>query len=120
MTTMTKTNVPVKIFLNNETDRIFTMESPLVRGYRDGDQFRLAASAEAELDLTDSEGVDNLLEALFDQGNFQADGVFKDQFTSGGHRSLSVGDVVVIGESAYAVLSWGWKRVALDHDNVSQ
>jgi hypothetical protein len=36
------------------------------------------------------------------------------QYRRDGNRSLSVGDVVVLGEIAYAVATFGWDRITTD------
>lgn len=36
------------------------------------------------------------------------------QYRNDGNRSLSTGDVVVVGEVAYAVASFGWQQITTD------
>jgi hypothetical protein len=55
------------------------------------------------------------LETVFEQLNIGGDMVPAEPWTTAyraaGNRSLSVGDVVVVGDAAFAVASFGWDRV---------
>jgi hypothetical protein len=54
------------------------------------------------------------LELVFDQLNMGADYRWAMQYRADGNRSLSTGDVVVIGETAWAVEDFGWRRITTD------
>jgi hypothetical protein len=58
------------------------------------------------------------LEMIFEQLNVGGVLVpaapWTEMYRATGYRSLSVGDVVVIGETAYAVSSLGWERITTD------
>ena len=111
--------VPVKVFLNVETDEGDVRDSPLSRGYRNGDRVRLVAEDHMQMDFN-GESVMKLLENVFDQGNgYGSHGVIQSAFMAG-TRSLSVGDIVVVGETAYAVCKAGWAPVSMDSASVVQ
>ena len=54
------------------------------------------------------------LEHIFDELNCEPTTTWATGWRHAGHRSLSVGDVVVIGETAWAVASIGWNPVPTD------
>ncbi|QEN17626.1 hypothetical protein ACRDU6_00445 (plasmid) [Mycolicibacterium sp. ELW1] len=54
------------------------------------------------------------LEHIFDELNCEPTASWAVGWRHAGHRSLSVGDVVVIGETAWAVASVGWNPVSAD------
>nr|WP_254183999.1 hypothetical protein [Mycobacterium avium] len=63
--------------------------------------------------------VKGLLELIFEQLNIaDPDQPWAHKYRLAGHRSLRVGDVVVIGETAWACASSGWKLLTAErlHD----
>lgn len=54
------------------------------------------------------------LERIFDELNCEPTTSWAAGWRHAGHRSLSVGDVVVIGETAWAVASIGWNPISGD------
>ena len=96
-------SVTVKVFLNQDFDCF-------LRGYAPGDPLVLAASWEEQ--YRRDPGV--LLEHVFDQLNVDepAEEWARDYRTRR-NRSLSKGDVVVFGETAWSCESVGWKQIAM-------
>lgn len=90
-------------------------------GYRDGDKMLLAAEyyADAALLPRDDESQPNaILNQAFRELNIDSPetGWARD-YRDNGNRSLSVGDVVVVGEVAYACARFGWKPATLSREN---
>lgn len=83
---------------------------------------KLAAATAFTLTLTgqpSAEDVKGLLELIFEQLNIaDPDQPWAHKYRLAGHRSLRVGDVVVIGETAWACASSGWKLLTAErlHD----
>jgi len=108
------TQVSVKVYLN---------ETGGFMSYTPGDALHEAAAFEVALPACRELGM--LLEIIWDQLNFRGempmtpwgrtyfgwteDGSSRD--TRKTHRSLSMGDVVILGETAWTPLSAGWQRV---------
>jgi hypothetical protein len=101
-------SVTVKVFLNQDFDCFR-------RGYAPGDPLVLAASWD-ELHPRDP-GV--LLEHVFDQLNVDdpTEG-WALVYRANRNRSLSKGDVVVLGETAWSCESVGWKPVGMSDAKV--
>jgi len=96
-------SVTVKVFLNQDFDCFR-------RGYAPGDPLKLAASWE-ERNPRDP-GV--LLEHVFHELN--VDDLTEDwarDYRANRNRSLSMGDVVVFGETAWSCESVGWKQIGM-------
>jgi hypothetical protein len=105
---MTKTQV----FLNVGTDpfRPFDVATAVLVKAAEFDLSPLITSA-----VTNGQPL-RALELVFEELNI-GDGSNYDwtaQYRANGNRSLSVGDVVVVGETAWAVGSFGWDRVYTD------
>lgn len=103
----------VKVYLNEGPDHIF--------GFRHEFANSPALQLAAEFDLTavhitSREDVRAVLATVFEQLNIGGDLVAATEWTaayrSAGHRSLSVGDVVVLGESAFAVAEFGFEPIS--------
>jgi hypothetical protein len=101
-----------QVFLNTSRDSY--------RGF--GTDAQLHKAAEFELApeimaLRDGQPI-RALEHVFEQLNVGGDIVPATDWTrdyrAAGYRSLSVGDVVVLGETAHAVGRFGWERVTTD------
>lgn len=78
-------------------------------------QLRIAQSFDLELHdhLTGSAVVDAALNVVFEQLNIDdPEHIWALRYRLAGHRSLSVGDVVVIGETAWVVAPIGWKPIS--------
>lgn len=77
------------------------------REYKPGDQMFLAFDFER---ADDGAGAAAILAEAFERFNVGADEIAS-KYRSRGNRSLSVGDVVVIGGDAYACASLGWSKL---------
>ena len=107
----------VKVYLNEGADMFTPFNAETA-------ELRLAAEFELEdLEVGSSfEGhkieaaVYAALEVVFKQLNVGGDllvaTTWTEKYRADGNRSLSVGDVVTIGESAYAVGRFGWDKVS--------
>jgi hypothetical protein len=101
--------VSVKVMLNQDTN--------FLSDYAPGN--RLVEAASFELDYPEVGGVEQLLEHVYEQLNVGGDIVPATEWTTKyraeGNRSLSVGDVVLLGETAWTCSSFGWQncRVAV-------
>ncbi len=79
---------------------------------------RLAVTFELDARVTGDprENVYLILRAVFEQLNIGGDLIaasdYTERYRAGGNRSLSVGDVVVVGESAFAVGRWGFDPIS--------
>lgn len=103
----------IKVFLNEGEDNFFGF----VNDFANAPALRLAAEFDLVLPsvrLIDGKPLD-VLERVFEQLNIGGDLVpaepWTDAYRAAGNRSLSVGDVVVVGEAAFAVGSYGWDAV---------
>lgn len=77
----------------------------------------LNMAASFDLDIADHLTVPAAVEAaretVFEQLNIdEPDHTWAQYYRLAGHRSLSVGDVVVIGETAWVVAPIGWKPIS--------
>jgi hypothetical protein len=84
--------------------------------YNDGDSLEQALSFESGLPACGN--MSRLLEIVFEQLNMEPRTDWAIDYRANGHRSLSVGDVVVIGEQAYACDRAGWTAVSVRADQV--
>jgi len=100
------TKVPVKVFLN-------LTES--FRPYRHDNEPWLLKAAEFESPFPACGHVEKLLEIIFFQLSIDAPTAdWAIEWQTNNHRSLSVGDIVAVGEQAWAVEPVGWKPVSVD------
>jgi hypothetical protein len=110
--------VAVAIYVNDGEDRFFF-------GYQEGDPLSRAITFTLDEDLvTDvtAQGVPRrALEFIFEQLNVDAPTEpWAVQWRQDRHPSMSVGDVVIFGETAYALSRRdGWLRVCLDAKQIA-
>jgi hypothetical protein len=110
--------IPVKVYLNRNERESF------MYGWSPGHPLELAAEYQSpygdEIDgIENAPGIAGILNQTFRELNidFPETDWGKD-YRHRGMRSLSVGDVVVIGELAYACERVGWKCVSLQAEDV--
>lgn len=103
------------VFLNESDGHFFT-------GYESGAAVRQAAIFELDGTLVgpNKAGVPTkALEMIWHELNIDVPTTeWARQYRAERNRSLSVGDVVVLGETAYAVARTGWKVVALSTEQI--
>ena len=93
-------------------------------GFGDQAPAQLHAAASFTLDMAGQPHPDHLkaaLETVFEQLNIDdPTAIWALKYRLAGHRSLSVGDVVVIGETAWACADSGWNLITADqlHDAI--
>jgi len=98
------TEVSVTVYLNEGRNRFWK--------YEPGDQLDQVLAI--EMDLPVDRNVLTLLEILFEQLNVdEPRAEWAKEYRRRRNRSLSVGDVVVLGETAWACQSVGWVQVRL-------
>lgn len=103
----------VQVWLNDRQDGL-----NFVRGFRADDPMRLAAEYYTDGTLLDAGQPDPVLDQTFRELNVDNPTTeWAREYRDNRNRSLSVGDVVVVSESAYACESVGWKQVALRNEN---
>jgi hypothetical protein len=110
------TDVTVKVYLNESRDSF----AGFVNKFSPA-QLRKAIEFDVALPTGPDQAhrqVDALLEIVFAQLNIGGDLIPATPWTvvyrEYRNRSLSVGDVVVVGESAYSCESAGWKSISTD------
>lgn len=90
-------------------------------GYTPGDKMLLAAEYYADASMLpnhDESQPNAILNQAFRELNIDDPTTeWAQQYREDRHRSLSVGDVVVVGESAYACARMGWQPVALPREH---
>lgn len=97
-------SVTVKVYLNENIHESF------LRGYAPGDPLRLAASWDQSI----PSDIAALLEHVFDELNVDEPTTdWAWYYRAQRNRSLSKGDVVSIGETAWSCESVGWKQVSM-------
>ncbi|WP_241011299.1 hypothetical protein [Mycobacterium camsae] len=109
----TMPNLHTTVYLNESPDRHWgiTNHQPLPA------ELRQAASFELEIaeHVLAHELSNAALEVVFEQLNIdEPDQDWALRYRLAGHRSLSVGDVVVVGETAWLCESVGWNRLTTD------
>ena len=108
--------IPVKVYLNrNERDSF-------IYGYKEGHPLELAVEYQAPLDesKTLTQDVQGILNLAFRELNIDFPTTdWANEYRAKGMRSLSVGDVVVVGELAYACDRVGWKCVSFSTGDVT-
>ena len=87
-------------------------------GYRPGDKMLLAAEYYRHTSLLpdprDERSPDRILNEAWRELNIDdPTAEWAKEYRANGNRSLSVGDVVMVGEVAYAVAKMGWEQVSL-------
>lgn len=112
--------VYVQVWLNESEDGWNFWE-----GFRPDDKMRLAVEyyADAALlpDVRDGRSPDRILNQAFRELNIdEPTEDWAKEYRANRNRSLSVGDVVVVGEVAYAVERMGWKQVSLSNANIAK
>jgi len=105
--------LPVTVYLNQSRD-------DYVFGYQPGDQLEAAATFDVSPSLLDGpDGPHAVLELVFSELNIDdPTEQWALDYRARRNRSLSVGDVVQLGESAFAVAGCGWDNVALQAHQV--
>lgn len=105
------------VLLNESDGHFFT-------GYEPGAALRQAAVFELDGTLIAPDGVGTptrALEMVFEQLNIDAPTAeWAQQYRADRNRSLSKGDVVLLGEVAYAVAGEGWTAVTLAAKQISR
>lgn len=111
MTTANKCGVKVQIFLNEGKGHFFGFKAF-------SDVPELHKAYEFEISEMFSRPITEhiimkTLEWCFEEFNVGGTD-YAHEYRARGNRSLSVGDVVVVGEAAYACENVGWKRITTD------
>jgi hypothetical protein len=101
----------VTVYLNTAHDSFL--------GFNRAAPARLQLAASFYLELDDHQPASNALKRalahVFEQLNIDhPSAAWAQHYRLAGRRSLSVGDVVVIGETAWAVASVGWDPISAD------
>ena len=104
--------VYVQVWLNEAEDGTNFL------GYKPHHPMRLAAEYYTDAELVQAGSANPALEQAFIQLNIDSPTEdWAKEYRANRYRSLSVGDVVVVGELAYACESVGWKSVSLRTEN---
>jgi hypothetical protein len=105
--------VPVKVYLNANERESF------MDGFKEADPLVLAAEYRVGVEMIDSGSANPILNQAFRELNIDdPTAEWAVEYRARGRRSLSVGDVVVVGEIAYAVDRVGWKPVSISAGTV--
>lgn len=100
----------VQVWLNSRTDGL-----NFLYGYRHGDPMQLALEFYTDATKLEPGTPISILEQAFHELNVdEPQARWAQDYRRDRNRSLSVGDVVVVGESAYACASVGWQSVTLN------
>jgi hypothetical protein len=102
------TTLHTPVYLNHAHARLFGFNETTA-------QLRMAESFDLELPehLTGSAVVEAALDVVFEQLSIdEPEHIWALRYRLAGHRSLSVGDVVVIGDTAWVVAPIGWKPIS--------
>lgn len=92
-----------KVYLNEGRDNFF--------GFNEMSPAELRLAAVFDLDIDDT---DRALETVFHELNIDAPTQpWAREYRADRNRSLSVGDVVVVGETAWACASAGWNQISI-------
>ncbi|GAB4973145.1 hypothetical protein MAHJHV61_39770 [Mycobacterium avium subsp. hominissuis] len=105
--------VRADVYLNESPDHFF--------GYKDGHLLTKAASFDFDDGVLSqsADGVASALHTIFRELNIDDPTAWwAVRYREDRHRSLSVGDVVVLGETAWAVASVGWEQVILKAEQI--
>lgn len=111
MTTTATPTITTTVYLNDAPGSFL--------GFNRGAPARLRAAATFNLPIPTNTrphqtALAAALEHIFDELNCEPSTTWATGWRHAGHRSLSVGDVVVVGETAWAVASIGWNPVPTD------
>ncbi|WP_441964830.1 hypothetical protein [Mycolicibacterium houstonense] len=102
--------LPITVYLNNGDAQF--------HGFGRLGPAQLAVAAQFNLPVTGAPSTDQVktaLETVFEQLNIDdPDQTWALRYRLDRHRSLSVGDVVAVGETAWAVAPIGWDLVSTD------
>jgi hypothetical protein len=105
--------IQVRVYLNQNERESF------MDGFKSTDPLICATSYFVTADRIDGGSVNGILnEAFAELNRDEPTANWARVYRARGRRSLSVGDVVVIGEIAYAVERVGWKAVSISTENV--
>ena len=97
----------VTVYLNDKTDFFGPVDAATA-------QLREAARFDVDAPATATE-LNWLLSSVFEQLNIDAPAAdWARRYRDERNRSLSVGDVVVVGETAWAVARLGWDQITSD------
>ena len=102
----THTDITIRIYLNEGADHFF--------GFRN--QFANAPALREAIAFTAEAGdVTSILNGIYHELNVDSpSAAWAAAYRAGRNRSLSVGDVVTVGEVAFAVASFGFDRISTD------
>lgn len=99
----------VTVYLNEATN--FTSFDPVTAQLRKAATFDMDVSTTPPADIA----MVRVLEKVFEQLNIdEPECDWAQRYRAERNRSLSVGDVVAIGESAWVVASMGWERISAE------
>lgn len=116
MKRLVEDKVYVQVWLNQGTDGW-----NFWNGYQPGDKMLLAAEYYADASLLpghDESQPNAILNQAFRELNIDNPSTeWAVEYRDKRHRSLSVGDVVVVGEAAYACARVGWQAVTLPRED---
>lgn len=104
--------VYVQVWLNEAPDGL-----NFLRGYRYGDKMRLATEYYTDIALVSDSAIPALEQAFRELNVDYPSQDWAQEYRQRRNRSLSVGDVVVIGEQAWACDSFGWTRVTMSYED---
>ena len=104
-------HITTTVYLNEGDDHFF--------GFNTHAPARLYQAAQFDLEILDEAPagavVPGALESVFEQLNVRRpQHSWALRYRLAGHRSLSVGDVVVLGENSWACASVGWTPISAD------
>jgi len=107
----------VKIYLNDGEDHFFGFKNDFANNPE------LTMVHEFEISETEMDWIYkryskdfaiNVLEYVFEQTNIGEESKLAKEYRAKGLRSLSVGDVVSVGETAFSCDSCGWSRITTE------
>ena len=100
------TTLAATVYLNHGPDNFW--------GFNASAKLRQAAQFEITLtDLCGQHLIDGALELIFEQLNIDVpEHPWAIKYRRDGHRSFSVGDVAVLGETAWTCAPTGWTRIS--------
>ena len=108
---MTINTAPTTVYLNDADASFLGFNRAAPAHLRAAATFNLPIPTDTRPQQT---ALNAALEHIFDELNCEPTTTWATGWRHAGHRSLSVGDVVVIGETAWAVASIGWNPISGD------